>query len=135
VPPYEPGGWIVPSTGDPPAPPRRACAAKAGAASIQVLNASGWRKGDVIVFRQGGRTLVKRVTALPGETFPPEALRNPERDKVPPGRLFVMGDNREHSEDSRDFGPVPIRSVIGRVLRWNQQYVFPFDELWRHQAG
>ena len=35
---------------------------------------------------------------------------------VPPGQLFVLGDNRDQSEDSRDFGPIPIDSVYGKSL-------------------
>lgn len=39
--------------------------------------------------------------------------------KVPEGNLFCLGDNRPNSRDSRFWGMVPIRSVIGRVfLRW-----------------
>jgi len=34
---------------------------------------------------------------------------------VPDGDLFVMGDHRQASEDSRVFGPIPITSVIGRA--------------------
>src|SRR3954453_12484134 len=42
---------------------------------------------------------------------------------VPADQLFVMGDHRPLSEDSRGFGPVPVSSVIGRaVLRY-----WPFD--------
>ncbi len=39
---------------------------------------------------------------------------------VPEGMIFVMGDNRGNSDDSRSFGPVPIEKVIGRgwILLW-----------------
>jgi len=35
---------------------------------------------------------------------------------VPPGTVFVVGDNRDNSSDSRVFGPVPIENVKGRAL-------------------
>jgi signal peptidase I len=35
---------------------------------------------------------------------------------VPPGRLFVMGDHRDHSGDSRLFDTIPVSSVIGRAF-------------------
>jgi len=45
---------------------------------------------------------------------------------VPPGQLFVMGDHRLVSQDSRCQGPIPIDNVIGRAFvivwpnsRWN----------------
>jgi signal peptidase I len=77
---------------------------------------------------------IKRVIGLPGETvavshgkvlvdgkviadpFPHEApaYEMPPR-KVPPGQLFVLGDNRNHSIDSHVWGTVPESAVIGRA--------------------
>ncbi|MGI8775242.1 MAG: signal peptidase I [Actinomycetota bacterium] len=39
---------------------------------------------------------------------------------VPQGTIFVMGDNRGNSDDSRNFGPVPVDTVVGRgfILIW-----------------
>ena len=36
--------------------------------------------------------------------------------KVPPGSLFVLGDNRDSSEDSRYWGYVPQKNIIGEVF-------------------
>ena len=47
------------------------------------------------------------------------------RFKVPDGELFLMGDHREDSADSRNFGPIEISKVVGRAwLRY-----WPFDKL------
>jgi signal peptidase I len=35
---------------------------------------------------------------------------------VPAGSVFVLGDDRADSVDSRDYGPVPLDRVLGRVL-------------------
>lgn len=66
--------------------------------------------GDVVVFRSPearGRLLVKRCVATGGEPY--------EGGYVPPGTLFLLGDAREHSHDSRAFGPVGRGAVVGRA--------------------
>lgn len=66
-------------------------------------------RGDVVVFTRNGELLVKRVVALPYETAP-------DGTRVPANHIYVVGDNLEVSEDSRTFGPIPLNSVIGKVL-------------------
>jgi signal peptidase I len=90
-----------------------------------------------------GDTLVKRVVALPGETVEGREgrvfvdgreLHEPylARDQVtsafgpeevPTDHLWVLGDSRENSVDSRSFGPIPLDDLEGRaVLRvWPPQ--------------
>lgn len=54
--------------------------------------------GDIIVFRHKGREKIKRIHGIEGEF------------------LYVLGDNPRFSTDSRQFGYIPRRAVLGRVI-------------------
>ncbi len=94
---------------------------------------------DVIAFHPPGsdELLVKRVVAVGGDTVGIEDgvlvvdghqvkegfVDHAQMDsvyfgpvRVPAGSVFMMGDNRPNSVDSRRFGPVPLHDVVGRVV-------------------
>jgi len=100
--------------------------------------------GNIVVFRRPKddpappyiHYLVKRVIGLPGQTiwshdgkvyingraiaepFLPKGVETTgiRRQRIPSGEYFVLGDNREDSVDSRVFGPIPRRLIVGRVI-------------------
>lgn len=101
------------------------------------------RRGDIIVFlypKNPSETYLKRVAGVSGDRLEirngvlyvnsrpvaePYAVHSgpltaPYEQMapivVPPGKLFVMGDNRDDSSDSRDWGFVPVENVIGEPM-------------------
>ena len=95
------------------------------------------QRGDIIVFSFPGdqkQDLIKRVIGLPGEVI---SIRNGEvlvngvkleepyiaqspvyngEWTVGEGQLFVLGDNRNDSKDSHQWGLLPVENVIGKAL-------------------
>lgn len=69
------------------------------------------REGDVVAVRRGRRLDLKRVTAVPGDRI---LVLGYER-VLGRDEWFVMGDNLAESTDSRHYGPVRRRDILGKV--------------------
>jgi len=98
------------------------------------------QRGDVIVFqREGSREFIKRVIGLPGETVQVQGgqvlvngvalsesyIAQPnaytmEPRKIGPNEYFVLGDNRNNSSDSHNWGTVALNTIDGKawVIYW-----------------
>lgn len=65
--------------------------------------------------------VLKRVIGLPGDTIcvDPTGERRNAKDEwctVPRGHVWIAGDNASNSTDSRDYGPVPLALIKGKVV-------------------
>lgn len=79
------------------------------------------RSGDVVVATKPNNTkvlVVKRVRGMPGERIwvKRRGWSAPRPISVPPGHVWLEGDNPSQSTDSREYGPVPMALVRGRIL-------------------
>tara|TARA_Y100001970_G_scaffold135200_1_gene166450 strand:- start:2798 stop:3640 length:843 start_codon:yes stop_codon:yes gene_type:complete len=120
--------------------------------------------GDMIVFTYGNnnkRDLVKRIAAMPGQVVQikegvitvddkpiqefdinaPSLLMMPaffiEKTIVPEGKIFVLGDNKYASNDSRYLGFIDMHKIIGKaqLIYWPQERWQTFDHKARIDLG
>jgi signal peptidase I len=107
-----------------------------------VVNKLGYRlhepqRGDIVVFRDprsSDRKLIKRVIGLPGEMleirqgqvfvneYPLDEPYIQSRGRystspapVPSGQYYVLGDNRNNSSDSHNWGTLPGNEIVGKA--------------------
>jgi signal peptidase I len=73
--------------------------------------------GDTLAIREG-HAIVNGVRQKDDFTRPcaPGTCNFPRPIKIPPGHFFMMGDNRGASDDSRFWGPVPEKWIIGQAF-------------------
>lgn len=95
-----------------------------------LVSSAYWLVGPIkhkdIVVIQGedpGEFIIKRVYRLGGEKV--DTFNAPDKWSlangqytVPPGEIYLLGDNRAVSEDSRRFGAVPRSKVLGKVVAY-----------------
>jgi signal peptidase I len=81
---------------------------------------------DGIVYVNGGRISEPYVQHMCARCVPSNMQL-----RVPEGSLFVMGDNRELSEDSRVFGTVPESAVVGRPVMVLWSFSIPTEKWMR----
>ena len=95
-----------------------------------------WQRGDVVIYQAEGKRRVGRIAAVGKDTLDVTesghllvngAMQNEEvfyqtemesKDPilVPEDTVYILGDHRDACRDSRDFGPIPISDLEGKVI-------------------
>lgn len=120
---------------------------------VMILNKIGYRinglkRFDIIVLKYDGEKIIKRLIGLPGDNIEyrndklyvngkiieEDFTRKETEDfilevtgysKIPEGKYLVMGDNRPFSLDSRTFGLIDKKDIIG----YTNTIIFPFKDI------
>ncbi|MFC4075485.1 signal peptidase I [Salinithrix halophila] len=107
----------------------------------EIVTSLKWSKnpevGEIVLFHHEEMDYIKRTVALEGDTVEgkngslyingkpakePYLEKKEKMDsfgpiRVPKGSIFVLGDDREESYDSRDMGPIPKKDIQGVLFR------------------
>ncbi|KAI0884399.1 LexA/Signal peptidase [Annulohypoxylon maeteangense] len=101
----------------------------------------GVRVGDCVVYSipvDPGEQGVKRVMGMPGDYVLLNApgVGNGNMIQIPKGHCYLTGDNLPWSRDSRDFGPLPMGLIKGKVIsKMVVDSWWPFDWFSRVENG
>lgn len=95
----------------------------------------GVKVGDIVSFKHPmfpGESASKRVLGMPGDYVMRHTpgSGNGAMLQVPEGHCWVAGDNQLHSRDSRDYGPIPLALINGKVT-WR---VWPLSQMQKLQS-
>lgn len=86
--------------------------------SYSILNKE-LHKGDIVICRSPTdkfKLVCKRVAGLEGDLVQRDIGGIPIPELVPPGHVWLLGDNPSASLDSRSYGPVPRSNIRGKVF-------------------
>jgi signal peptidase I len=112
--------------------------------NTHAYKATSPQRGEVVVFRHENVTYIKRVAAVGGDSLLLERIRGAQEDElvarsevsrlrrlaanplmpglvrlrsitIPADSVYVVGDCAQLSQDSRNFGPIPVSSILGQV--------------------
>lgn len=95
----------------------------------------GVKVGDIVSFKHPmfpAETASKRVLGMPGDyvMIHTPGSGNDTMIQVPEGHCWLAGDNQMHSRDSRDYGPIPLALIRGKVT-WR---MWPLNQIQRLES-